>query len=183
MLDFTYSLYVAVHFAIEEAEKACAVWAIRAQWVINQSRHLLKNGKKDPDVFKRFCERQFGEGRERDIKHLFFDPPGVNVVCFMNPFHLNHRLRTQKGIFLVPGNIESTFMENLTAMQGHEKRRNVMKFVIPKDAKLRREIQRGLASANISRTSLFPGLDGFARSLGSHLPLLDPPDWFGTQGI
>src|SRR6266542_4366174 len=45
ILDLSFSLYVAVHFAIDEAEEACAGRAIRAQWVIKQSRHLLKNGK------------------------------------------------------------------------------------------------------------------------------------------
>lgn len=47
LLDFTYSIYVAAYFAVEEAENDSAVWAVEAPWVKRQSVALLeKVGKR-----------------------------------------------------------------------------------------------------------------------------------------
>ena len=78
---------------------------------------------------------------------------------------------------MVPGNIENSFEENLQALPDYDKRENVIKIVIPKG--LRKEALHNLYNMNILRTSLFPGLDGYASSLGVIGPVHEPVNWSG----
>ncbi len=72
------------------------------------------------------------------------------------------------------GLIEDSFATNLEAMAGYDAD-NVVKVIIPKS--MRREVQKALLNMNITRASLFPGIDGYARSLGSHIPIIEPTEW------
>jgi hypothetical protein len=81
----------------------------------------------------------------------------------------------QKGIFLIPGDIEKTFMDNLEAMPGYDIAENVLKLIIPRCN--RNEFLKHLFDMNISHTILFPGLDGFARSLGVYTPAYTAKPW------
>jgi len=175
LLNFTYSIYVAAYFATEDTEGDCAVWAINGSWAFQQTYLLLKAANKPINSMKTLLPYQFDEGREKDTKELFFESPVSSLVCPINPYRLNERLRTQKGIFLMQGDLTSGFMANLTNMRGFDKRRNAIKLVIPK--LLRREFLKSLFEMNINRTSLFPGLDGFARSLGVYSPAYHAAPW------
>ena len=64
-------------------------------------------------------------------------------------------------------------MENLEALPGHDSQDNVVKIVIPLAE--RRPALRNLFQMGISRTSLFPGLDGFSDSLSIYHPVVDDP--------
>ena len=72
---------------------------------------------------------------------------------------------------MLQGDLNSPFMENLEALSGNEERTNVIRITL--DKKRRREMLKELHHMNITRTSLFPGLDGYARSLGVYLPGLE----------
>ena len=95
-------------------------------------------------------------------------PPSVWPV---NPFRLNERLTIQKGAFLAPGDVTKSFVENLIVLPGHEERSNITKFVLPSNdvAAMLRE----LYMANVTEATLFPGLDGFARSLRTSARFLE----------
>jgi hypothetical protein len=168
LLDFTYSIYVAAYFALEMADGDCAVWAVNAPWAKHQSVEALKRAAK-PDAAR--LEEPVTEGHERLIQSLLFAEPFVRVACPLNPFRLNERLRLQRGAFLVPGDISVSFMDNLEALAARDEATTVVKLVIPAD--LRSQALRQLFQMNISRTSLFPGLDGYARSLGIYHPVFD----------
>jgi len=89
----------------------------------------------------------------------------------INPFRLNERLTLQKGLFLAPGDVRYSFVANLAALPGHREEANVMCFVLP-----RKEIHslgEELYEANVTETTLFPGIDGFARSLSLSVRYLD----------
>jgi hypothetical protein len=66
-------------------------------------------------------------------------------------------------------------MENLRSMPGHHDKKNIVKIVLP--ISLRADTVEALHYMNISRTSLFPGLDGYAQSLGVYHPSYRPVDW------
>ena len=82
---------------------------------------------------------------------------------------LNERSTIQRGVFLCAGNVTKPFEANLENLPGFDKRENLVKLVIP--GKLRLEMLEKLHSMNINRASLFPGLQGFAESLGIYHPL------------
>ena len=162
-------MYIAAFFALDGAteKRACAIWAINLDWLVSESIALLRaNGSAHAD---RLAQNVEEEDEPKYFETLF--EPAAHVkptACLapINAFRLNERLRIQKGVFLAPGDVSKSCDDNLRALPGFEKETNVVKIVIP--GKLRGEIIRELHYMNISPTTLFPGLDGFARSLSSH---------------
>jgi hypothetical protein len=43
LLDWTYSFFVALFFAVEKSEKRCAVWAINVDWVIKTAKSVRED--------------------------------------------------------------------------------------------------------------------------------------------
>ncbi len=85
------------------------------------------------------------------------------------PSRSNARLLVQQGLFLCPsiidGSIEQSFASyNRDTLNMDE---HVIKIVI--DGRIRLQILSELNLMNISRTSLFPDLEGYASSLGHEL--------------
>jgi hypothetical protein len=172
ILDFTYSLYVAVYFALEDASGDAAVWAINPGWAAKQSR-ALADGKAGAD---RIGRRWHCSQDEQIFESLFVSPPFVRMVCPLNPFLLNDRLRFQLGAFLVPGDVTCSFANNLEALPDHDRSENVYRLKL--SAEMKREALRQLFLMNVTRASLFPGLDGYAQMLGIYHPLLaNPNQW------
>lgn len=172
LLDFTYSIYIAAYFALESADGDCAVWAFNGPWALQQSLARLEAMGK-PNLGK--LHEPFQEDHEELLAPVFFEPPYVRVACPLNPFRLNERLRIQKGAFLVPGEITASFVDNLQELPGHDSAEHVVQLVIPRA--LSNEALKQLFQMNVSRTSLFPGLDGFAQALGVYHPVFDPIKW------
>jgi hypothetical protein len=101
----------------------------------------------------------------------------------VEPHRMNARLAVQQGCFIVPGDLSKSFMENLaywlevdtrtlTARTIRFRRRGdaerlvetpVVKIILPRD--IHNQAMWDLDQMNVNATSLFPGLDGFARSL------------------
>ena len=175
-VDFTYSIYVAAYYALDHAAGDCVVWALNANWAVNSSIRALKSaGKPNVDVL---LNPALG-GYEQRIFSALFNPPAVSCALPANPLRLNERLRIQKGVFVVTGNLVTGFMENLQAMPNWEREDHLMKIIIP--VGLRRHALEKLFYMNISRTSLFPGLDGYAQSLGVYHPFMNPETWWSSD--
>ncbi len=163
LLDFTYSVYVAVYFAVEHADHDCAVWAINTTWSLDRSKELVPDTE-GRDYLTGLIDEQISE----DFDKVFMGTPPIPLACAVNPFRLNERLTVQNGVFMCPGDISKGFEANLCTLRGYEKRENVLKLVIPRS--LREEAVEDLFRLRITRATLFPGLDGFAQSLGIRPP-------------
>ena len=174
ILDFTYSPYVAAYFALEQASGDAAVWAINSEWARDQSVVAVASAKKaGADRIGRRWHSSDDEGVYED---LFVAPPFVRMVCPLNPFLLHDRLRLQLGAFLVPGDVTCSFVSNLEALPGHDHSENVYRLKLA--TTMKDEALRQLFLMNVTRASLFPGLDGYAQMLGIYHPLLaDPRNW------
>lgn len=173
LLDFTYSIHIAAYFAVEKTTTDSAIWAINAEWAMGQSVERLKAVGKSPEHLDRL-KSPFMEGTEAIVHHLLFESPFALITCPLNPFRLNERLRIQKGVFLTPGSIEAPFMENLSSMPGYDKRENLFRVLIL--AQLAEKVRAALFDMNITRRSLFPGLDGYAQALGVYHPVFNPEE-------
>lgn len=171
LLDFTYSVYVAAYFAVEEADSDCVVWALDGPWALQQAAALLKSaGKKHTErLFQPFMDDD-----ENLTQSLFMEKPYVSAAWPMNPFRLNERLRVQQGVFLIHGDIARPFIDNLNALSKRTTDK-IVRIVIPES--LRQQALQNLWSMDISRAALFPGLDGFAKSLGVNHSLFNPAPW------
>jgi hypothetical protein len=88
---------------------------------------------------------------------------------------LNERLINQQGIFLVQGDIEKSFDENLRESVRDSKKLFRMAFVVEPEE--RKAILKELYKMNITNATLFPDLQGFAESLVTQLAY---PDKFGS---
>ena len=176
LLDFTYSIYIAAYFATEANDKDCAIWALDSRWALRRAASLLRKGKKCDQALDQMM-KPFQEGDEKAVKPLFSEKPYVCAAWPINAFRLNQRLRIQQGVFLIPGDVEKPFVDNLAALMvgDPESKGKLLKIVISR--KVGREAVKRLFSMGISRTSLFPGLDGYARSLNVWHPEYDPIPW------
>lgn len=160
LLDWTYSCYIALFFALELAplDTTCAIWAIDQVWLFNRLAR-----RRDRGVRKAF--RIDPELRDPHAAHALLTTK-VTSVAPLVPYHLNERLAVQQGVFLVPLNPEVSFMDNLRAVaRPPELRRHVLKLEIPVIRKAQYQMLVSLDRLNVHRLSLFPGIDGFAQSM------------------
>jgi hypothetical protein len=174
LLDFTHSIYVASYFAVEAAESDCLVWAVNGPWAVQETARVLEAaGKPGADEAK----EPVTESNEGLAHVWFFTPPFLQLTYPTNPFRLNERLRIQRGTFLIAGDVRRSFADNLRAMRDHDNPQHIIRLVIPKAMRL--EALRRLFAMDIARSSLFPGLDGYAQSLGVYHSIYNPTDWKG----
>ena len=179
LLDFTYSIYVAAYFAVETAESDCAIWALDATWALKESQKCFRAAGKPQKMVKKL-EQPFMEGDEQIVHKLCQTKPYARAALPSTPFRLNERLRIQQGSFLVPGDIGGSFMSNLSSLQGVHDSKKVVKIIIPKSERL--NALAALWSMGLSRAVLFPGIDGYAQSLGVYHSLFAPTP-YGKDSI
>ncbi len=173
LLDWTYSLEIATHFALaqgaDEPQTDVAVWVVNDTWCKAAAIDVLRPTRTDPDL--RMLDIAIAYRNEPHLAKILLGEPVVPFVFPVNPFRLNQRLTIQKGVFLCPGDMTRSFEENLCALDGHHREENVLKFVLPPSC--RQDATERLYELNISESTLFPGLDGFARSLKTTLRFLE----------
>jgi hypothetical protein len=166
LLDWTYSFFVAVYFAMESAnQNGCAVWALNTDWMIQPFASILDSY---PDAF--FCWERDPHILERDtFTKLFMRQPSIALVGAITPHRLNERLVIQQGTFLCPGDVSKTFEENLIALLSKAPiskcKDNFIKIIINSDLNTKKDIIISLQRMNMNHATLFPGLAGFAQSL------------------
>lgn len=188
LVDFTESFYVALYFALRDLPAECedgrdqeaAIWAInKTNLDINVGLLAEKYGLVDSteELARRFINNavelhwRFNNAKEQ-----------AHAVVACKPARMNQRLITQQGLFLAPLNLKHSFMENLARglsltedVTSPERYRSaeelksagphlsVLKIVIP--ASEHRLLLFHLKRMNMTEATLFPGMDGFARSL------------------
>jgi hypothetical protein len=166
LLDFTFSFLVASYFAIEDRPQGTPiVWAVNKTWLTHKAWEWAQN----PTVNLAATLTRFATLRDGAAFRELFFTRAPNLVCPVSPFRRNQRLTVQQGIFILPGNIQETFTNNLEATSGHAE--NVLK--VPLNAATRTTLLMALDRAGLNRASLFPGLDGFSQSLRTRVLLLD----------
>jgi hypothetical protein len=189
LLDFTYSYYVAAFFAVETSDINSAIWAVN----INQ---LIKQLSKITDYNLIEKERSFLSMIARNnhwAETIIKDRRNNDVVFIVEPFQQHERISIQQGLFLFPGNIEKPFEHNLCSVFEFDFKDlstenalnlkfseigkpdfsdiSIVKIVIP--SSLHSKALTELYKMNVTAATLFPGLDGFARSLSFHFRQLE----------
>src|SRR5690242_12540912 len=148
LLDFTWSPYVAAFFALERTVGDSVVWALNPARI--DSSRAPKPARMDPRIPGNF-QRYYVTG-----KHRF--------IWMGEPYTMNQRLIAQSGTFAVPGSLEAP-IEGL--LRDADQQNILAKFVIAK--RVREVGMRELYRMNITSATLFPDLDGLARSMGYEL--------------
>ena len=182
LLDWGYSFYISVYFALSE-NKEGIVWALNASTISTPEPIKEKIGNtechqryKDFEEYFQGKSDVLGIRKEGDklidiaIASYFIEHP-FPCIYPVNPFRLNKRLSVQQGLFLMVGDIRKPFAENLAATFGNveETKKYLRRVKIVPRTEDRNEILERLRDMNISNEALFPGLDGFAKSVGESL--------------
>ncbi len=175
LLDFTKSLLIALFFACEESENDSAVWFLNIHnLVFNHSSSTRGD----------YLHIQFSEILDNASKIVGQSTKEKGLLP-IEPEKLNERMSIQQGLSIMPIDANDTFMNNMMVEynwnnisykeisiqefkdMGFSKYPEIAKIKI--DINWKNKILRFLDRINISANSLFPGLDGFAKSLKIHL--------------
>ena len=179
LLDWTYSFYVAMYFAIENTERDCAVWALNTDWLVEPLDAVIRKHT-DTETWLAF-HRDRGITKCDTFRQVFLRKEPIALVGAVNPFRLNERLVLQQGVFLCPGDVSKPFQENMVEIARESASDwQLTRIVIQYNRHERNEILLRLHEMNMNSATLFPGLEGFARSLRPMLAypelLLHDPD-------
>lgn len=157
LLDVTWSPYVAAFFALERGADTAAVWAFNAG-ALSHGTHRLKDGR-------RLDLREVGTWRPGSYEAHFLQGD-LPFVIIGEPRIMNRRLIAQSGTFLIPSMPDQSVDAILSNYQGSE----TLLVKLELDARaLRADAMRALYSMNITNATLFPDLDGLARSMAYEL--------------
>lgn len=161
LLDWTYSPFIALHFATEtlqHLDRDGAIWCVDYHEAHKELPDQLKDEQaySGSDVFTVGMLENVS-GSVKDFDRLSEEPFAV----FFEPPSMNERIVNQFALFSVISNSSLSFD---TWLEGrpHLYRR----VILPK--KIKWEIRDKLDQANISERVLFPGLDGLASWLKRH---------------
>jgi FRG domain len=145
LLDFTWSPYVAAFFALHNSTTEAVIWACNPIEI---------------EKTKRLDMTKVGSFRK------YFLSTSDNFVWLGEPYAMNRRLIAQSGTFLVPAVLDKSIEQIL--MDYPNPKDTLIKFILPAE-KVREEGMRELYRMNITQATLFPDLDGLARSLAYEL--------------
>lgn len=149
LLDFSWSPYVAAFFALEAATKDSAVWAVNSG-----DLQSYAFGPYPGDSIRPVTPNELLEG---------IGAHGPDAVVFGEPYFKNQRLIAQSGTFAWPQDITRPLEQILGG------RPNLMAKIIFRGKEIRREGLKELLRMNITNATLFPDLDGLAKSLNCML--------------
>jgi hypothetical protein len=167
LLDWTRSPYVALYFALQQPAKrgSCALWAIDLDWLEVRGHHLL--GSDVPTSV-------FVDARERAeyLNGVLRGPTDKPVIVQLDPLRASDRMAAQQGFFLCKLYDEPFFWQIVMSMMIHPdvpERAVVKKLILNSECRI--GVLRRLREMNVHSASLFPGLDGFAKSLALDLEI------------
>lgn len=187
LLDFSHSFYVAAFFAMERANSDAAVWAVSLDPLGRAVKTRL--GLSGPlEVIQVVRERHNMLANE-----LLTKGTPLPIAFDVEPERMHERLSIQQGLFLMPGDVTLSFEENLsntlnivpsmisnTATTSYEPSKHdyaelrpyhLIKIILPRA--IHKTALYELNEMNMNSSTLFPGLDGFARSLYLHLRVFE----------
>ena len=155
LLDWTYSPYVALHFATNDYrrfDEDAAIWCVdyrQTNQLLPESLQQLL-GKHDANIFT-----------TEMLNHVAttlgdFDAlASADFVVFFEPPSLDERIVNQFALFSLPSSATLRLEDFLQRREATSRR-----IIIPKELKW--EVRDKLDQANITERVLFPGLDGLS---------------------
>lgn len=187
LLDFTESIFVATYFAINDAVTDSSIWAINRHrlrdnlYSSQKLNYVQAEALKDDvnDVHIEYANKYIGSKTGIEDEEM-----PISVVP-LEPKICTERLARQQGLFLMPTNSNHSFQTNLTNSflkedfvfdklpfkelinESSERKLKhqvkIIKINIPLE--LHDDILYSLKEMNITAETLFPGIDGLAKSL------------------
>lgn len=149
LVDLTWSPYVAAFFALEASVADAAVWAINAPALGTFAYGPHFEPSQRPPSPEQILKSEGIRGR--------------NAVAIGEPYFKNRRLIAQSGTFALSVDITRPIDDILAEREG------VIAKLVLRGPELRKQALSELYRMNITYATLFPDLDGLARSLAFEL--------------
>lgn len=184
MLDFSYSMYIALFMAIDGSSYSrSAIWAIN-KYVLNEKpikTYCMVN--KTNVITHSVLDAYIYNQAQTAINKSTTENKETNLYI-IRPHMPNERINRQQGLFIIPSSVEVGFEEILKyyydensylemdfdnvvklSIDYHYSQQtvSVLKINIPKILKY--NISNALRQMNITSETMYPGLDGLARSM------------------
>jgi hypothetical protein len=159
LLDFTKSPFVAAFFALERAVTDAAVFALNTPvlWTATPTKD-------------RSLTRETIDPREKGNFERYFLQNHNQIIWTGEPTEMDRRLVAQSGTVVVPGVLDKSLDEILDEYS-HDVPL-IRKIVLPRG--IREEAMKALYRMNITNATLFPDLDGLAKSIALELEVIWP---------
>jgi hypothetical protein len=157
LLDWTYSPYVAMHFATHDVRhfgEDAAIWCVDYRKMADTLPRKLRAVLEEEDVNIFTTELL---NRVATTLDEFDDLSRDDFVVFFEPPSLDERIVNQFALFSLPSS------PNMSLQALLERHNAYKRIIIP--AVLKWEIRDKLDQANITERVLFPGLDGLSQWL------------------
>lgn len=194
LLDFTHSLYVAAFFALEFATGPSVIWAVNLKSLEDAIADVLEFPREGG--FFRLTHSKY----DAIAREIMMGTRAAKLVLPVEPFHMHERMSIQQGLFLFPCDLSITFEHNLAAslrcdpaafgqpakvairdfISASDPHVPLLRIVLPRE--IRNDVLDDLWNMNISAATLFPGLDGFVRSLHYHMRAVSSLERWRVEG-
>lgn len=165
LIDFTKSPYVAAFFALESSTGDASIYAVNTPLLWQK----LPTGLTD-------LTHENIDPRNPGSFTKFFAANKYELVWTGEPREMDRRLLAQSGTFVVPGVLEKPVEDIL--MSYHSTEPLIRKFILPA-RKIRSVFMRSLYRMNITNATLFPDLEGLAKSVAVELEM----EWQGLTPV
>lgn len=163
LLDWTYSPFVAAQNAIGNGSKKGVIWCLSAEWCNKSAKKITSN----LSIAKRNADKT---RNDKSFLPLFMGSKRKKFVFTENAFRLSERLIIQKGLFLCQGDVNVSFENNLKNMPNYYSDKNIFKIKFKMSSEDHWKASDELWKMNVTSSTLFPGLDGFSKSLKERIP-------------
>lgn len=163
LLDFTKSPFVASYFALHSCISTAAVFAVNTPALWHEA-----TPPNHPDLTREAISPRNGGHLDK-----YYLSNQYSVVWPGEPWSMDRRIVAQAGTFMLPGQINVS-VEDLLNSYNYDKPL-LAKIIIPKE--IRTQAMEALYRMNISHATLFPDLDGLARSISYELEA----SWIGSS--
>jgi hypothetical protein len=147
LLDVTRSPYIALFFALDEGNQDAAVFFIKPECFSDIDNFSLNNAQIINDYLYNYQES------------------GKSMITLFSPDWSTERIVIQQGLFLVPNSLDKSMNETIENYMPTSK--EILKVIIPKN--LRTPGVRFLIDMNLTSATLYPGFEGFCKSLRNQL--------------
>jgi len=161
LIDFTWSPYVAAFFALERAVSDAAIFAVNTP--------ALWTNRAYPTTTPHLTRDMIDPRRKGNFEKFFLTDKNP-VIWFGEPSEMDQRLIAQAGTFVLPGLLQKPLDEIVSNYSSDDEL--LRKIVLP--SSVRGDAMKWLYRMNITNASLFPGLDGLARSIAVEIEMVWP---------